>query len=281
MDAPPELELTALQHWMLAVVTAEDGVVAGAAGERARAAAGGAPLAIKHVLHDLPDLRADESVAVYAGMYFERLIGAITEDYPAVRDFLGPAEWRALARRFVAAHPSTCRSLNDYGGELYEFVRDAAPNGAFLAELARLERSIRTAQRAPDLGVLDVDELLAVPQAEWAERPLPLAPSIVLHAFAYPVERVYRAWRRDERPELPRPEPSFVVCWRSSTGVWRRELTREQHALLSALADGRALGAAIESVCELDGADVEALGSGLQDWFREWCREGFFRAQPG
>jgi len=277
MSTPFESELAELQRWMLAVVTDEGGVRAGAASERALAAGGGEPVAIEAVVQDLPDLAAHESLAVYAGMYFERLIGALEEDYPAVRDHLGRAAWRALARRFVARHPSTHRSLNDYGFEFHAFVATEAEHGAFLSELARLELSIRQAFRTPDVPVFSADDLLAVPQERWPEQPLPLVPSLSLFAFDHPVERCYRAWRHGETPEWPAPEPTYTVCWRNPEGVWRRVITREQHALLSALAADRTLGDAVDEAASLDGADVEALAAGLSDWFRDWCSEGFFR----
>ena len=277
MSAEPDPELVRLQRWMLAVVTDPGGVRAGLASDAARDALGDGASDVGRIVRDLPDLGAAESLGVYAGMYVERMVGVLSDDYPAVGYFLGRECWRATASRYVAQHPSTFRSLNSYGRDLPAFlVAEGADDAAFLAELAQLEASIRRAFRAPDAPVLSIDEFLAVPQDAWPGRPLPLVPSVELFAFAYPIERVYRAWRHDEEPAAPDPEASFAVVWRRDGRVWRRELSLEQHVLLTELASGATLGVAIDAVAERDDVDLAALGAGLSAWFRDWCAEEFF-----
>ena len=278
-------DLAHLQQWMLAVITDPGGVEVGNESERARAAleAGGdRPAPLGALVCDLPDLSASESLMVYARMYFERLIGTLSDHYPAVRAFLGE-RWRGVARAYVTSHASTFRSLNDYGADFDEHVAstvDGATEGAFLAELARLELGVRRLWRAPHVPVLSVDDFLAVPQTEWPEHGLPLVPSVTLYAFDYPTERAYRAWKNEQRIEVPEARATWAVSWYRDERAWRRELSREAYTILTELAAGRPLGAAIEAVTELEDADLEAVAAGLTDWFREWCSEGFFRA-PG
>ena len=276
-------DLAHLQQWMLAVITDPGGVAVGHRSDRARAALGvegASGLGLDGLVRDLPDLSASESLMVYARMYFERLIGTLGDHYPALCAFTGE-RWRSLARTYVTTHASTFRSLSDYGAEFDVFVANATDDpaeGAFLAELAQLELGLWRLWRAPQLPVLSVDDFLAVPQSDWPEHALPLVPSVSLHAFAYPTERVYRAWKNDRRIELPGPEATWAVSWYKDERAWRRELTREAYTILSELAAGQALGSAIEALTELDDPDLEMVATSLTQWFQEWCSEGFFRA---
>jgi hypothetical protein len=55
-------------------------------------------------------------------------------------------------------------------------------------------------------------------------------------------------------------------------------LSREQHALLEALASGATLGKALEKCAARTELDAAKLQQGLAAWFREWSAEGIFRS---
>ena len=59
--------------------------------------------------------------------------------------------------------------------------------------------------------------------------------------------------------------------------VRRHELDARQFALLSALAAGETVGAAIERAAAIPGGDLEQFVLDLADWFRDWSANGFFR----
>ena len=60
--------------------------------------------------------------------------------------------------------------------------------------------------------------------------------------------------------------------------VRRHELTEPQFALLTALAAGDTIGAAIEQAASVPNVDLELLAGVLGQWFQDWTANGFFRA---
>ncbi len=268
--------LAALQRWLQAVLTDAGGVSGGLASSAAGDALGPQAARADAVVRDLPGLSATESLAVYAGMYAERLREALALDYPALAELLGAERFDALARAYVATHPSRSKTLNQYGRDFAAWLGARAfDDAAAAADLARLERAIVDVRTAPDAELLSPDALAGLAGDALTELRLELVPALRLLELAHPVEACYRAWRRGEAHGFPAPTRSCVAVYRHQLRVWRVELSSAQHALLSGLASGLPLGAAIEAAAEVAGP--EALGE-LGSWFATWGREGFFRA---
>jgi hypothetical protein len=100
------------------------------------------------------------------------------------------------------------------------------------------------------------------------------------------VNAYYTAARRaaeEEEVPLPDPAPEHVALTRTDFVVRRYPLTRTQHALLRALADGArvadaiAVAVAAESGDDIDG-DSEAFAAELRESFRLFAAQGFFQS---
>jgi hypothetical protein len=267
--------LAALERWMQALVTHPEGVPAGARSAEARAALAAE---IEDVFLPSRELTPAERVGVYAGMYFARLIEVLEAEFPALVRLLGHAQAHALFQRYLVAHPSRHANLNVLGKQLEAFLRDEAgalEPRAFALELARLERAIQDVFDAPECTSLSAEAIAAVPPERWARARLVPIPAFALLAFEHPVNAWYQAFK-DEAP-LPSlaPAPSYLAVFRQEGRAWRMDLTRAQHALLAALAAGRALEPALLALAE-QGHDLAAIAPELQGWFRTWAAEGFF-----
>lgn len=267
--------LAALERWMQALLTHPEGPRAGVATPEARAAL---PLALHEVFLPSRTLSGEARIGVYAEMYFARLIEVLEEEFPAFVALVGHARAHALFQEYVVAHPSRHYSLNVLGRALEGFLRDEAgpfEPRAFGLELVRLERSIQDVFDAPECASLAAGTLASVPPEAWASARLVPIPALALHAFAYPVNAWYQAFR-DEAP-LPEPAPvaSHLAIFRQEGRVWRMELSEAQHALLAALAAGNPLARALE-VLAGQGFALADLAPELQGWFRLWAAEGFF-----
>ena len=128
---------------------------------------------------------------------------------------------------------------------------------------------------APECASLGSDAIASVPAERWARARLVPIPAFRLLAFEHPLNAWYQAFR-DEAP-LPAlaHAPTYVAVFRQNGRVWRMDLTREQHALLAALAAGHALEPALLELAEA-GHDLAEIAPELQGWFRTWAAEGFF-----
>jgi len=267
--------LGALERWMQEVLTHPDGPDAGASSSAAQTALAAS---IPDVFLPSRELSSEERVGVYAGMYFERLVEVLEEEFPALVHLLGHERAHALFHDYAVAHPSRHYSLNVLGKELEAYLRDevdALEPRAFAIELTRLERAIQDVFDAPECTSLSADAIAAVPPERWARAHLVPTPAFALFAFEHPVNAWYQAFKNDEPRPVPAPSPSYVAIFRQEGRVWRMDLSRAQHALLSALASGQTLGLALGEL-DRSGFALAELAPELQGWFRTWAGEGFF-----
>jgi hypothetical protein len=267
--------LVALERWMQECLTHPDGPSAGAASPAAQAVLAAA---VPDVFLPSDELSSEERVGVYAGMYFARLIEVLEEEFPALVHLLGHERAHALFHGYVVAHPSRHYSLNVLGKRLEAYLRDEAgalEPRAFAIELARLERAIQDVFDAPECTSLAADAITRVPPERWASARLVPIPALALFSFEHPVNAWYQAFKDDEPVPVPAPEPSTLAVFRQEGRVWRMDLSRPQHALLSELVNGRTLEHALGEL-ERSGFALAELAPELQGWFRTWASEGFF-----
>jgi hypothetical protein len=223
-------------------------------------------------------LTPEERLGIYHGMYPLRMVEALETDYGALAHLLGREAFADLVCRYVTEHPSRSYTLNRLGDHLPEFI--ASTSGirpqAFCAELARLERAVAQVFDAEESPVLDAATIAAVGKRVAEARVRPIAAFQVL-TFKYPVNE-YLQSVRDDVHDHPRmgAKASWVAVFRRSFVVRRLDLSRDEHALLSALIAGETIGAAVEAT--LMNARRAPAPETFFSWFRNWVAAGIFRS---
>lgn len=274
-------DLASFQNWMQAVVMHPEGVEAALAAPDAQRWIPLAAERVEDVVLPSAQLSGLDRIGIYARMYVLRLVECLEEDYRALRHALGGEAFDALARRYLADHPSTHYSLNQLGAALPGWLasrRGGFEHGDFLTELAVLERTIEEAFDAPRSTPLDAAALQSIAPDRFETLRLELGPDVRLLAFEHPVHAWYSAFREDAAPAIPAPRRTWLAVHRKEFVVWREPLTEPQHALLSALHEGLPLAAALERILPADDAEAEAIVGALHGWFQNWAGEGFFTA---
>jgi putative DNA-binding protein len=271
-----DVRLDRLQRWMQAVV-AHPG-----SPEQAIASRGAAREIPASRLGDviLPSrtLAPIDRVGIYHGMYLLRMNDALVSDYPALSHFLGDRGFFELVRAYVQKHPSRSYSLNRLGDHLPEYLRRApgVTRRGFCVDLARLECSVAQAFDAEETPALSAEAIAALAEDAWEDARLQTVAGFRLLALRYPVN-AYLQSVRDGRHDHPstRRKDGWVVVYRKDYAVWRLELDRLGHELLSDLAGGLPLGKAVARAMRNSrrGATEEALFR----WFRLWVSCGLFR----
>jgi hypothetical protein len=275
--ASPDPGLARLQEWMQRVVlnTAEDIRVA-LASPAAEAIVPASRLA--SVILPSRTLAPEQRLSIYHGMYPLRMVEALESDYGALAHLLGPEAFSELVGRYVTAHPSRSYTLNRLGDHLPGFIASSSGirRQAFCADLARLEHAIAQVFDADESPVLQADAIAAVGERAASARVHPVA-AFRLLAFKYPVNAYLQSVRDDEHdhPRLA-AKATWVSVFRRNFVVRRLDLSRDQHALLAALAAGETIGAAVEATLAQARRrlDPEAFFS----WFREWVAAGIFQS---
>lgn len=279
---PPEpgraFDVRTFQRWMFTLVTHPDGVEGGEEAARAVDDVGITDVVLGSKLRS-----PAERIAVYADMYFNRLIEILSDDFESVAYALGDHAFYHLAHDYLVMHPSRSQRLVALGQHLPAFIREHAsglePNErAFLAELAELEMALELVFHAKRSPKLDPEALRAIPPEQWAAARLVPVTALDLLATDYPVNPYYQDVREGREPALPDPERSWVAMWRKDFVLWRSPLTEEQFTILLALRAGETLGDALMRCIELRGFEPERLMSSVGGWFEDWTADGLFAA---
>lgn len=269
---PPDL--ATLQRWMAILVRHDEDAAAGARTEEARALIPLARVLRGEIVRPSATMQPLERIDVYNGGYLARLVEALESDHPGLRYALGEEGFFSLVRGYVLRHPSRHPNLNQLGRHLPDYIagRTDLEHRAFLVDLARLERAMAEAFDAPEFAPLDATALRGLSESEWAGVTLEPNPSVRLLALDHPANRYLQAVFDEKSPDIPPPEPSWVVVYRKDDRVWRLGLPQAMYDVLAAIAAGAPLGEALAAGGEHhEDEDVAA-------WFAEWSADGLFAA---
>ena len=144
-------------------------------------------------------LNAFERLEIYNRQYWYRVLGALAEDFPALRALLGEEQFSALSIAYLTEHPSRSFTLRNLGSKLVDWLREHPQWGGrrhpLAVDLARVEwafvEAFDGAERTPltldQIATLDAGSLLA------------LQPHLQLLALDYPADDVALALHSQEK----------------------------------------------------------------------------------
>lgn len=215
-------------------------------------------------------LSSFERLEIYNRQYWYRIIGAVSEDYPALSAVLGQQRCEALILAYLKETPSTSFTLRDLGAKLPSWLEKrpelAGPQCELAVDVARLEWAYIEAFDCPASPPLDAAEFSCLLPTST----LALQPHLQLLALRYAVDEIVLAAHKDrpatdivsnaailrkesERLCVPRPKrcPTYLAVHRYQDSVYYRRIDREAFLLLSAIREGapitRAVGAALKA----------------------------------
>lgn len=204
--------------------------------------------------------------AVYRNNVVHALITVLSDTFPVVRELVGEDFFRAMAQRFIVAHPPTSALMHRYGEAFPAWLNGFEPAAAlgYLPDLARLELARLRAFHAADATAIDAQQLadaLREP-AQLAGTLLQLSPSLTALASAHPVVSLWEAhqWdetRRDARlADIDLGLAESALVFRVGDDALVLGTPRDDVALALALAAGAPLGLAVS---EHPAADLARL----------------------
>ncbi|HJY85004.1 MAG TPA: DNA-binding domain-containing protein [Candidatus Binatia bacterium] len=219
-------------------------------------------------------LGPEERIAIYAQMYYTRLLEVLREDFPQVAAILGCERFAEVARTYLACHPSTHPSLRNLGRHFAAFL-DTRPEVAslpFLRDLARLEWARGEVFDAPDAEPLRLAHLHGFSPDEWPALRFQLIPAFqVLHSD-WPVHEIWAA-AGEETPDrnCERREKTAVRVWRDGFAVYHAKMDATEQVALARVRAGESFAvicAALESVVAVEEA-ASVMGSLLLRWIED------------
>jgi len=285
----PTHALTQIQRWMQTAVMHPDGVVSGMDSDEARRHIDAGAANVEQVLTRSKALSAVDRLAIYGSAYFARLLECMRDEFPATTHCLGEETFDGFAAAYLQDYPSRSYTLCQLGTNFPRYLVESRPAREegepevswpeFLADLVRFEWTFSEVFDGPGLEgkeALGPAQVQAVPAERWPEARLVPSPCLRVLAFRFPVQEYHAAVRAGEKPGLPEPAETLLALTRRHYVVRHSILSGPEYQLLSALAAGQSVGAAIEQVAQTAGADLDPLAADLHQWFQRWAAAGYF-----
>ncbi len=218
-----------------------------------------------------------EQLEIYREQFWLRHTSSLLEDFPGLSGILGQTDWERLAEQYLTAIAPDSYTLRDLGGRLPQLIEQASwlPHQGLCLDMARLELAYVEVFDAPDVPPLAPARLAAIPEANFADARLVIAPAVRLLRLRFPVADLRRRLRRegDEPVAIPDEDPQSLVVYRRELRLWDMPLSPVAFALLDGLAAGQSLGSAAERVATTPAAEDE-LAANIGAWLQEWTTKG-------
>lgn len=185
---------------------------------------------------------AAERLEVYQQAYRLRLCEVLANDFPGLKGLAGEQNFRELAEQYIAAHPSTSRSVRQLGAHLCAFIRSSLPGDDSEAwgEMAEFEWLKSAAFDAADAPAASITDLAGLPAEDWPQLHIRFHPSLMRIDLGSNTTQRWRALA-DEQPlpeaEVFRPRQPWLI-WRASLEVHWRPLEQDEVLVLDALRNG-------------------------------------------
>ncbi len=242
-------------------------------------------------------LTAFERLEIYNRQYWYRVLGALAEDFPALRAVVGSSAFDALSVAYLTAHPSRSFSLRNLGSKLAEWLaanpRWAGRRHRLAVDVVRIEwafvESFDSAERTP----LTLDQIATL----YAGSHLALQPHLQFIALDYAADDLVLAlhdrekrqaseagMKHEESANAPaklsklRRRATWLASHRVDLSVYYRRLRREEFTTLSAIRRGLPLAEAIETGFADSRIPEMRRPQCVREWFANWAELGWICA---
>ncbi len=242
-----------------------------------------------------PRLTSFDRLEIYNRQYWFRVIGAVSEDYPALNAVLGAKKFDALILAYLKENPSTSFTLRNLGAKLPNWLAShpefAMPRHHLAVDVARLEWAYVESYDMARLTPLGIEDFAGL----GPESKLRLQPHLQLLSLQYPVDEIVLAVRKatpemdivsnavserkaSARIKLPRIRKTnvYLAIHRFKDLVYYRRIDREAFLLLAALRDGNSIATALEHAFAAARLSPEEQAAKTQEYFAHAAELGWF-----
>jgi hypothetical protein len=217
-------------------------------------------------------IRGDASprLAVYHHAYRAQLLACLRDTFERVWAWLGDAGFEAAARMHIESHPPRSWTMSAYGDDFDRTLSGLYPDDQEVAELARLDWSLRRAFDGPDATPIALEALSGI---DWDGAILRILPTLRMTSISTNCAAIWTALSEKNAPPAAARlhAPTALRVWRKDFSPHFRAVDSiEQQALLMA-SDGASFGA----ICSVIAARMEpakapeVAGALLASWLQD------------
>jgi hypothetical protein len=211
-------------------------------------------------------------LGVYRHAYGARLQEFLANDHEKLKCYMGESAFAAMARAYIAKHPSDQPNARWYARHLPEFLGKNAPFARTpeLSELATLERALNDAFDAPEAPHMTFENLATMAERDFSQVSFVVHPSCRRFATTTNVTSLWSSLRCGETPPRPYRLDALqqVVVWRQDASSRFRLLGDEEAMALDKAIEGLPFGVICEMIAVMDGADTAAMRAAT--YLRGW-----------
>ena len=238
-----------------------------------------------------------ERLEIYNRQYWFRVLGALAEDFPALRSVIGSRAFDAMSVAYLNSHPSRSFTLRNLGSHLAEWLvqnPQYAGRRARLAEdVARIEWDFVEAFDGAEREPLTLEQISTLE----ADSRLALQPHLQLVELEYPVDELVLKLHKNEKRQtseagvqqeveeeppakLPalRRQTTWLAAHRVDYSVYYLRLKRGEFYTLRAFRENRPLAEAIETGIVSARVPSAKRPQLVRQWFTAWAELGWICA---
>ena len=218
-------------------------------------------------------LSARQRLKIYADAYFHRLLDCLKEDFSATAAVIGN-EFEGIVQAYLDKHPPTEPSIFYAGRQFADFLCDhrVRERWPFLAQLARLERTLIEVFHGVDAPASSASEVAMIAPADWPTLLLRVHPASRMLKCNWRVSEVLRAVEIGTEWREPAHARMTLVVWRQGSQVYYRELEPPERAALEAVSRRAEFAPACEAfAARFDGEEPAAA---IKEMLTRWLADG-------
>jgi len=242
-------------------------------------------------------LSSFERLEIYNRQYWYRILGALSEDFPALRSVIGSRAFDAMSVAYLNAHPSRSFTLRNLGSQLAQWLTTNSHFAARRADLAvdvvRIEWAFVEAFDGAEHEPLTLDQIATLDGGSH----LALQPHLQLVELAYPIDDLVLNLHKQEKRQtteagvkheevdhgpakLPplRRKPTYLAAHRVDYSVYYLRLKRGEFHTLRGIQQGRPLAEAIEAGVTTARVPAARRPQLVRQWFTAWAELGWICA---
>jgi hypothetical protein len=228
--------------------------------------------AFKSQIIDDKKVGATKRLNIYYDAYRLRIIEALSNVYPHLKNLLGDDLFDKTARAYIDLHPSTYRNMRWVGDKMHAHLQQTLPQHPIAAEMAAFEWTLGLAFDAEDAPILTLQDLAAIPPENWADLKFKFHPSLQLLSLEWNVLLAWQALNADETPPAAAQINEPCVVWRKEMNSHYRSLELVEYAAIQQLIAGATFGELCEKLQE--NADEESATMQAAQYLSGWLNEG-------
>ena len=231
------------------------------------------------ILKDIPDGPHETKanlLGIYRDAYVLRLIDVMAADHERLHAYLGDDNFRAMARAYIARHPSRHPNARWFAQRLPEFLREQEPYSTqpVLSDLATLERALNDAFDGADAPVVSMTDLAALPPEIWGGISFVRHPTAISFAVSTNVGAIWMALKAGKEPPAARVSktPARILVWRHETTPMFREMSAEETMMCEEVGKGARFADLCTMLAVYD--DPGSAPARAASFLREWLDAG-------